>query len=375
MDRDVLDVIEREIDQEVRARFPGTAVRQAVLLQYGDDPEIEPGDLWVRVLLDEPDGPDDDWESALTAFEQANKTAIEQFRGYLAAKLREISLVEYTFSNDPATWDGEGPRGGMPVAQRLSDISEWEHGETTFVLAALGPAGLETVDTLIMAGIAATRAEAIRWAVDRIRERPAYQRLQIPAMREAEMDRDVLDTIEREIDQEVRARFPGTAVRQAVLLQYGDDPEIGPGDLWVRVLLDADGPEDYEETLTAFDQANKTAREQFTGYLAEKLREISLVEYTFSNNPVTRDGHGPRASNPVGERLPDIQEREHGEATPLVARLGPAGLETLDTLIMAGTAATRAEAIRWALDRIRERPAYQRLRALRGDADTLRNEF
>ena len=55
MDRDVLDTIEREIDQEVRARFPGTAVRQAVLLQYGDDPLIEPGDLWVRVLLDEPD--------------------------------------------------------------------------------------------------------------------------------------------------------------------------------------------------------------------------------------------------------------------------------------------------------------------------------
>ena len=85
--------------------------------------------------------------------------------------------VEYVFSNNPVTWDGEGPRGGMPVAQRLSDIQEWEHGEATFVLVALGPAGLETVDTLIMAGIAATRAEAIRWAVDRIRERPAYQRL------------------------------------------------------------------------------------------------------------------------------------------------------------------------------------------------------
>src|SRR5580692_120362 len=123
---------------------------------------------------------------------------------------------------------------------------------------------------------------------------------------EAGMDRDVLDVSKREIDDEARTRFPGGAVRQVVLLQYGDDPEIEPGDLWVRVLLDADGPEDYEETLTAFDQANKTAREQFTRYLAAKLREIRLVEYTFSNNPVTRDGHGPRASNPVAERLPDI---------------------------------------------------------------------
>ncbi len=375
MDRDVLDVIEREIDEEARARFPGTAVRQAVLLQYGDDPLIEPGDLGVRVLLDEPDGPEDDWGPALTAFEQANETAMEQFRGYLAAKLREIMAVEYVFSNT-VTWDGEGPRGGMPVAQRLSDISEWEHGEATFVLAALGPAGLETVDTLIMAGIAATRAEAMRWAVDRVREGPEYRRVgQLRGDAEV-MARDVVDAIEREIDQEARARFPGTAVRQAVLLQYGDDPEIGPGDLWVRVLLDADGPQDYEPTLTAFLLAGETARDQFAGYLAEKLPEIRLVEYTFSNpNPVTRDGHGPRVSNLVGERLPDTQEWERGETTRELTRLGPAGLETLDTLIMAGTAATRAEAIRWALDRIRERPAYQRLRELRGEADKLRNEF
>jgi hypothetical protein len=158
-------------------------------------------------------------------------------------------------------------------------------------------------------------------------------------------------------------------VRQAVLLQYGDDPDIEPGTRWVRVLLDADRPEDYDETLTAFHLANTTAREQFTSYLAEKLREIRLVEYTFSDNPVTFGGHGPRLSNPVGEWLPGIQEREYGEATPLLARLGPAGLETVDTLIMTGTAATRAEAIRWALDRIREQQAYQRLRELRSDAD------
>jgi hypothetical protein len=42
---------------------------------------------------------------------------------------------------------------------------------------------------------------------------------------------------------------------------------------------------------------------------------------------------------------------------------------------MAGTAATRAKAIRWFLDRIRERLAYHQLRELRSEADTLRNEF
>jgi Arc/MetJ-type ribon-helix-helix transcriptional regulator len=376
MDRDVLDMIEREIDQEVRVRFPGTAVRQAVLLQYGDDPEIEPGALWVRVLLDA-DGPEDNWEPALTAFEQASKTAIDQFQGYLAAKLREISLVEYAFTSNPITSDGKGPRAGYQIGgTHLSDITEWEHGEATFVLASLGPAGLETADTLITAGIAATRAEAIRWALDRIREQQAYQRLRElrPGTGKPSND-DVLDMIEREIDQEVRVRFRGTAVRQAVLLQYGDDPEIEPGALWVRVLLNADRPEDYDETLTAFHLASTTTREKFTSYLAGQLPGIRLVEYTFANNPVTFDGHGPRLSNPVGEPLPDIQEREQGDAIPLLARLGPAGLETLDTLIMTGTAATRAEAIRWALDRIRERPAYQRLRELRSDVGKLRNEF
>src|SRR5207248_10575605 len=129
----------------------------------------------------------------------------------------------------------------------------------------------------------------------------------------------------RDINEEVRARFPGAAVRQAVLLQYGDDPEIGPGDLWVRVLFDADGPDAWEPTLMAFRMANYTAIDQFAGYLAEKLREIRLVEYTFSNNPVTRDGHGPRLSNLVGDRVTDISEWEHGETTRELTRLGPAG--------------------------------------------------
>ena len=141
------------------------------------------------------------------------------------------------------------------------------------------------------------------------------------------------------------------------------------------MLLDADGPEDNWERPDGIRAANKTAIEQFRATWQQKLREIRLVEYTFSNNPVTCDGHGPRADIPVAQRLSDVQEREHGEATFAPASLGTVGLETLDTLIMAGTAATRAEAIRWVLDRIREQPAYQRLRELRCEADKLRNEF
>ena len=42
----------------------------------------------------------------------------------------------------------------------------------------LGAADLATVDTLITAGIASSRAEVLRWAIGRIRENPAYAQLQ-----------------------------------------------------------------------------------------------------------------------------------------------------------------------------------------------------
>jgi hypothetical protein len=55
--------------------------------------------------------------------------------------------------------------------------------------------------------------------------------------------------------------------------------------------------------------------------------------------------------------------------------LGCSGLETVDTLIMAGIADTRAEAISWALARIRERPAFERLRERAQEIDQLRKDF
>ncbi len=116
-----------------------------------------------------------------------------------------------------------------------------------------------------------------------------------------------------------------------MLLQYGDDPEIEPGDLWVRVVPEADGPEDYERSLKAFVDTHLAGMEQLPSYLAGKLREIRILEFTF-NTPVTRDGHGPRMSMLVGQKLSDYQQSEHGEDTFELTRLGPAGLETLDAL-------------------------------------------
>jgi hypothetical protein len=51
MERDELDQIERVINHELRERFLTGAVERAVLLQHGDDPAIEPGQLLVRVFV------------------------------------------------------------------------------------------------------------------------------------------------------------------------------------------------------------------------------------------------------------------------------------------------------------------------------------
>lgn len=364
-------------------------MRQVALLQYGDDPQIEPRDLWVRVLLDS-DGPED-YERSWAAFAGAHQAAIEEFTRYLAGKVREIMNVEFRFGDvTDAGWDLDGPQNGYPTGQRLSDYQEWQRGAATFVRAPMGPAGLETLDTLIMAGIAATRAEAIRWAVDRFRDLPAYERLR-ERVREADAlrdefsagnasprgkgtDRAVLDVIEREIDDEAKTRFPDGSVDRVLLLEYGDDPEIEPGDLWVRVIPAVDGPEDLERSLVAFWDANGPAVDRFVSYLAEKLCQIRILEFTF-NVPVNRDGHCPRFSRGVALKLSDYRRESLGEDIHELTRLGPSGLETVDTLILAGVADTRGEAIRRALDRIRELPAYERLRDHMRETGSLVDEF
>jgi len=351
-------------------------VRQVALLQYGDDPQIEPRDLWVRVLLDS--GGPEDYERSWNAFAGAHQASIEEFPRYLTDKVHEIMNVEFRFADDTGSGcDRDGPQWGYPTGRRLSDYLDWERGAATFVRAPMGPAGLEALDTLIMAGVAGTRTEAIRWALDRFRGHPAYERLR-EHVREADAlkaefsaperspeadgtDREVLAALEREIEDEAKIRFPGGAVSRVRLLRYGDDPEVEPGDLWVRVIPAADGPEVWQRSLDAFVDAHGAAIDQFVSYLAEKLCQVRILEFTF-NVPVTRDGHCPRWSRGVSQKLSDYRREGLGEDILELARLGPAGLETVDTLIMAGIADTRGDAIRWALDRIRELPAYERLR-------------
>jgi hypothetical protein len=76
----------------------------------------------------------------------------------------------------------------------------------------------------------------------------------------------------------------------------------------------------------------------------------------------------------IGGSAADLAERQR-DLTPVMARLGPVDLWTLDTLITAGIAASRAEALRWVLARIRERPAYAKLSHRAHELDELKAQF
>lgn len=176
-----------------------------------------------------------------------------------------------------------------------------------------------------------------------------------------------MEQIEIKVADEARKRF-GDAVQQVALLQYGDDPVIEPGELLIRVIIEAaEGREGQEQAVHAFEDAHGPAIKQFRQDLRDRLPEVGRLEFRASGDT----GDGPRLVL-AGRRAGELAG---GDLTPVMARLGPVDLETLDALITAGIASSRAEAVRWALARIRERPAYAKLRERAREIDRLKNEF
>jgi hypothetical protein len=174
VERAELDRLEQQFDQVVRERFPGAPIERVAVLQYGDDPEIEPGQLLARVYL-EAAGGKEERRLALESFHDAHREAIRELRHDLD-KIHEAGPLDFVVSGE-GDEDGEG-RGPRMRLMGPRGTLETEGVPLTPVMARLGPDDLQTVDTLITAGIAANRAEAVRWALARIRERPAYAQLQ-----------------------------------------------------------------------------------------------------------------------------------------------------------------------------------------------------
>ena len=147
--------------------FPDGGVRRAALIEYGDDPSVEPGDLLARVFIEEAgENPN------LRAWNRDHETMIRELgRRELAEQLPGASHLEF--------WFGENGRQGKRSHRLGSPPDDPAGSEQDLTLAdiRLGPADLEMLDALITTGTAASRAQAVGWVLARIRERPAYARL------------------------------------------------------------------------------------------------------------------------------------------------------------------------------------------------------
>jgi hypothetical protein len=172
MDQATKDRIRQEIEGEVRTLFAG-AVRRVDWESHSNDPHFEPGELLPSLILTEPPGrrigrPEPG--AAFKKFQRAHGPAVRQFRRDLAQRWPEIQNLGIGFE------DASGHhRGGIVMA--LDDPRAAAENDIIHVMVRLKSPELEIIDTLITAGIANNRAEAIRWALARISERPAYAQL------------------------------------------------------------------------------------------------------------------------------------------------------------------------------------------------------
>jgi hypothetical protein len=289
-----------------------------------------------------------------------------------AQRLPEVK--GFIVTNDLLEGAGLRPTGIMhPDGISLLNPEEDELARgLTPVMAQLGPADLATLDTLIIAGIAGSRAESTRWALARIREQPTYAQLSERAREpggpqaRAGLDRAVLDQLQITLDEQVEEYFPDGAVQRVALLQHGDDPWVEAGDLLVRVFIE-EAREDPH--LQAWNRDHETMIRELQRELAGKLPGASYLEFWFGEN-----GRQGLSRHRLG-CPPDHPARHEQDLTPADIRLGPMDLEMLDALITAGTAASRAEAVGWVLARIRERPAYARLSVRARELDELKAHF
>jgi hypothetical protein len=161
------NAVTERIEQQVRSAFPDGAIARVQVLQHGDDPEVEPGQAAMRVFFDWPgrsDGKKAD-PKTVHAFVVANSAALDVLRDELPSVIRWVE-----FRPEPPA-GAASPHG---LAYRITDRGRRAAAPDDFtpVMTRLGPADLATLDSLITAGIVNSRAEGVRWAVSRLRERP-----------------------------------------------------------------------------------------------------------------------------------------------------------------------------------------------------------
>jgi len=193
------------------------------------------------------------------------------------------------------------------------------------------------------------------------------------------MEQAELERARELFEREVRKRFEDAQIEKVEFLQYGEEPEVEPGGMLGRVTIAGPGgqpatdKEEREQALEEFHTRYKEVIHEFAKDLRTQAGSAAL-EFTVEGHPDDEESHGPviklklgRGPGPLGGGDPSL--------TPVMARLGHEDLETLDTLIGVGIAGSRAEAVRWALARIRERPAYEQIRAHSREIEDLKSQF
>jgi hypothetical protein len=164
---------------QFRSAFPDGAFTQIDVLGYGDDPDVEPGETAIRAFVDRAGRPAEtfqDDEEVIRAFEEAHGQAITWL--HRDGQLPSIAWIQLIpdapdrRARGAVLWGFPSMFFGM-----RSDVADAEPGFAS-VHTRLGPADLATVDAVITAGIASSRAEVMRWAIGRIREDPANARIQ-----------------------------------------------------------------------------------------------------------------------------------------------------------------------------------------------------
>ena len=148
------------IEQQVRQAFPQSAIARVQVLQYGDDPEVEPGQAAVRVFFNWPGQAEGGQASPKTVHQFCNASAAAL--GVLRDGLPDvIGWAEFRPEGEarPARAGGLSYR----IANRGRPSPRDEAEDRTPVMVWLGAADLASVDTLITAGIVTSRAEGLRW--------------------------------------------------------------------------------------------------------------------------------------------------------------------------------------------------------------------
>jgi hypothetical protein len=192
------------------------------------------------------------------------------------------------------------------------------------------------------------------------------------------MEQEEQERVRDKVEQAVRRRLEGAPIERVEVLRYGDAPEIERGEVFVRVIIsapeNATDKKERERALESFHDGYREAIRELGDGLQRNAMSATL-EFQVAGQPDDADEpHGPVIKLKRGMG-PGLLAGADPSLTPVMARLGREELETLDTLIAVGIAGSRSEAVRWALTRIRERPAYAQILAHSREIDQLKSQF